>query len=121
MPVPESRTTSRCKSHQIYPKILQSGSIAQAFFNSPRNSRLELLRVLGTRNFRHIFRIDNHKTFLSPIAHSYQAFFTYSKGFKVVGFSRIGLIKRLFARTKQLPLSVETGSQGLPSESAIII
>src|SRR4028119_1403124 len=66
MPVPESRTTSRCQPHQIYPKILQSGSIAQAFFNSPRHSRLELLRVLGTRNFRHIFRIDNHITF--PVA-----------------------------------------------------
>src|SRR6476469_3267177 len=112
--MPESRTTSRRKFHQIYPKIIQPGSIAQAFFNSPRNSRLELLRVLGTRNFRHIFRIDNHKTFLSPIAHYYPKKLSYPKGFKVVGFSRIGLIKRLFARTKQLPLSVETGSQGLP-------
>jgi hypothetical protein len=27
----------------------------------------------------------------------------YSKGFKVVGFSRTGLTKRLLARTKQLP------------------
>jgi hypothetical protein len=39
---------------------------------------------------------------------------SYSKGFKVVGFSRTGLTKRLLARTKQLPLSVEIGNQGLP-------